>query len=115
VRACQPWDSLVTKQMSRSRIMKISEQELSQLGPELDQLLSPLWHERSMRGQPTDAVASARDRNTLESRLVIGFDEIDLDEMPLDWSWQRAALALAEHVVELMILELREGPQNYRH
>lgn len=66
-------------------------------------------------GLPTDAGASARDRKTLESRLVMGFDEIDLDEMPLDWSWQTAAIALAEHVVELMILEVREGPQRYRH
>lgn len=95
--------------------MKISDQELRQLGPELDHLLAPLWHEKSKMGLQIDAVASARDRNTLKSRLVMGFDEIDLDEMPLDWSWKRAALALAEHVVELMILELREGPQSYRH
>lgn len=95
--------------------MEISDQELRQLGPELDQLLAPLWHEKSKMGLQIDAVASAKDRNTLKSRLVIGFDEIDLDEMPSDWSWQRAALVLAEYVVERMILELREGPQSYRH
>lgn len=77
--------------------------------------MSPLLLERSRRGLPTDTVASVRDRNTLESRLVIGFDGIDLDEMPSDWSWQRAALALAEHVVEQMILELGGGTQSYRH
>lgn len=96
-------------------IMNISEQQLRQLGAELDRLLSPLWLEKNRMGLPIDAVASASDRNTLESRLVIGFDDIDLDEMPSDWSWQRAALALAEHVIEQMIFELGEGTQSYRH
>ena len=95
--------------------MKISGLELRQLETELDQLLSPLWLERSRRGLPVDADSLAWDRCTLENRLVIGFDEIDCDQMPSDWCWQRAAVSLARYVVEQMILELGEGRQSYRH
>lgn len=95
--------------------MKISGLELRQLETELDQLLSPLWLERSRRGLPVDADSLARDRSTLESRLVTEFDEVDLDEMPSNWCWQRAALSLAEYVVEQMILELGEGRQSHFH
>lgn len=95
--------------------MKISGLELRQLETELDQLLSPLWLERSRRGLPGDADSLARERSTLENRLIIGFDEIDLDAMPSYWCWKRAALSLAGYLVEQMILELDEGRQSYFH
>lgn len=95
--------------------MKLSKLDLHQLEAQLEHLLSTLWLERTKMALSVDAATLARDRRTLEDRLVLAFEDIDLEDMPLDWCWQRAAASLAEHVVEQMLLELSEDKQNHLH
>lgn len=64
---------------------------------------------------PLDLACLTADRRTLEDRLIMAFEEIELEEMPPGWCWQQAAGSLAEYVVEQMLFELGQGEKSYRH
>jgi len=78
----------------------------------LQQLSSPLVDElvcaRAKLGLPTTAVLLTADREELEQRLTRAFEEVDLQEMPAEWSWEAAAVAIAAHIAQQMIAELQE-------
>jgi len=95
--------------------MKVCEPELHLLGSAIEDLLMVIQLERLELGLPADAPALAKDRSTLEKRLAVVFEGIDPSEMPSQWSWERAALAMAEHIVVQMLLELRDNKQIYLH
>lgn len=95
--------------------MSVSKLELSKLDSQLDQLLLTVWRERIRLRLPADSASSAKDRSILEYRVTAAFEEIELSEMPIGWSWQRAVLSLAEYVVEQMLLELADGEPGLRH
>lgn len=89
--------------------------DLRALDAQLDQLLLMVGQERIRRALPADAESLSNDRRTLEARLKAAFEETDVAEMPAGWSIQRAALLLAEYVVEQMLLELRDGENGLLH
>lgn len=95
--------------------MNTARQELRQLSAELDCLVEALQLERIKLGLSIDVVDMAKDRQTMEDRLALAFEEIDLEDMPPQWSWKEAALALAQCIVATMLLELREGKRSYLH
>ncbi len=68
---------------------------------------------RAKLGLPTSLVSLTADREELEQRLLLALDETDLQEMPAQWSWEAAAVALAAHITQQMIQELQDsaGPR----
>lgn len=72
--------------------------------PFVDELLSA----RRNLGLPTSLVSLTTDREELEQRLVMALDETDLQEMPAQWSWEAAAVAIAAHITRQMIDELQD-------
>lgn len=84
---------------------EINLARLQQLtAPFVDELLSA----RSNLGLPTSLVSLTTDREELEQRLVMALDETDLQEMPAQWSWEAAAVAIAGHITRHMIDELQD-------
>lgn len=45
-------------------------------------------------------------RETLEERLVLALEEIDLESMPAQWSLENAAMAISSEIALQMIFEL---------
>ncbi len=63
---------------------------------------------RARLGLPTDTVLLTADREELEQRLTRAFEDTDLQEMPAEWSWEAAAVAIAAHITQQMVSELQE-------
>lgn len=95
--------------------MNTARRELRQLSAELDCLVEALQLERIKLGLPIDVVDMARDRRTLEDRLALAFEDIDLEDMPSQWSWEQAVLSLAQHIVVTMLYEPRESKRGRLH
>lgn len=89
--------------------------DLHQLGSSLDLLLVELRKERVKLRLPVDDASLAKDRSILENRLASAFEEIDFNEMPAQWSWERAALNLAVQVVSEMLSEIRAHQNGWLH
>jgi len=77
------------------------------LRPYMDELVAA----RVKMNLPIQLPQITSDREELEQRLMLAFSEIDLQEMPAQWSWQEAAKTIAAQITDMMIKELQEKAQ----
>ena len=90
--------------------MNLSEIDPVLLGKSMRFALDLVAAHRIAKGLTLDQERATAIRETLEERVILALTEVDLDQMPVNWSWQKAAETISVEIALQIIREQKHEP-----
>ena len=90
--------------------MQQSEIDPILLGKSLRFALDLVAAHRIAKGLTLDLERTTAIRETMEERVIVALIEVDLEAMPSNWSWQKAAETISIEIALQIIRERKHEP-----
>lgn len=90
--------------------MNLREIDPVLLGKSMRFALDLVAAHRIAKGLTLDQERATAIRETLEERVILALNEVDLGQMPVNWSWQKAAETISVEIALQIIREQKQEP-----
>lgn len=109
--ACAPdMDTPLDSTIKLECQMKQTELDPVLLGKSMRFALDLVAAHRIAKGLTLDTQRATAIRETLEERVILALATVDLDTMPLNWSWQKAAETISVEIALQIVREQKHEP-----